>query len=415
MTTECLIIGGGASGLAAAARLRALGIPFVLAERLDRVGKKLLATGNGRCNCSNRNVTPAAYGKARPFADALFRFVPPRRVSAFLESLGVMLAEEEGRLYPRTMSAASVLDALREPLPGGTGRIETGARIVRLRRGNGLWEAAAEDGRTFSAASVLFACGGSAAPKFGTDGSAFELLAALGHPIVPPRPALVQLRCRHAALPSLKGLRIHAAPTLLVDGQAAAAEEGELLFAEYGVSGICVLQLSGAAADALSAGRTVSLSLDLLPELPAGDTAVWLRARLHTLRGRTLLSLFTGVFPRMLTQAVLRECGLRPDAPADQTGSDALQRLARTLRAFPLPVTGTLGFDHAQVTRGGAALHAVDPATMASRLCPGLYVAGEALDVDGPCGGYNLHFAFASALAAADAIGRRASRKEDGR
>ena len=404
---SCLIIGGGASGLAAAAFFSAMGISAILLERLDRVGKKILSTGNGRCNLANRDMDPARYGKAEDFVRNMYAVTPPDKALSFLASLGLLFAEEEGRIYPRTMAAASALDILRAPLDHGTVHAETGARAMRLRFSRGLWRADTEDGRAFSAPFALFCAGGSAAPKLGTDGSAAILVRDLGHALVSAVPALVQLRCRHPALPSLKGLRARAALTLFINGSKVAEEKGELLFTDYGVSGIPAMQLSGAAARALSEKREVSLAVDLLPEITLAETEPFLRRRLRELLPADCSALFAGVFPRMLTRAVLRECGLAPEDPAENLTETALSGLARIIHAFPLPVTGTMGFEHAQVTSGGVRLSEVCPETMESRLCPGLFFAGEILDVDGPCGGYNLHFAFTSALTAAGEIARR--------
>ena len=410
MRESCLIIGGGASGLAAAAYLSSCGVPALLLERQNRVGKKILSTGNGRCNLSNLSMSPDRYGKAENFVRQVCSVTPPGDVLGLLARLGLLLSEEEGRIYPRTKMAATVLDVLRAPLESGTVCVETDVRVTDLSLSHGLWRAVSEDGRAFTAPFVLFCPGGSAGPKFGTDGSAMSIVQKLGHTLVPVVPALVQLRCRHTALPSLKGLRAHAGVSLLIDGSPAGQETGELLFTDYGVSGIPVMQLSGLASRALLEKRDVSLTIDLLPEQPAQDAALFLQNRISELHPADLTRLFTGVLPRMLARALLKECGFSPESPPEELTNETLLRLARVLHAFPFPVTGTMGFDHAQVTSGGVALSEVSPQTMESRLCRGLFFAGEVLDVDGPCGGYNLHFAFSSAMTAARAIAEHASR-----
>lgn len=403
MQTDCLILGGGASGLAACAALARSGLRVTLVERLDRVGKKIMASGNGRCNLSNEDMAPAHYGHAAPFVARVYETTPPDEVLAFLSSLGLMTAREEGRIYPRTMAAASVLDVLRMGCEGAA--LLTGQEVLALtpsRRGG--WCAQLSGGEGVFAPAVLCALGGSAAPHLGTDGAGVRLLCALGHRATPLHPALVQLRCDHSALRSLKGVRAQAALTLQIDGQTAAQETGELLFADYGVSGVCVFQLSGLAAEALAGHHRVTLRVHLLPELPEDAVPAWLDARIAALPNASAQSLFTGALPRLLTLAVLKQAGIAPDAQADRLNRTARASLAEAVTAFPLPVTGTQGFKSAQVTRGGLSLDEVDPATMASRLASGLYAAGEVLDVDGPCGGYNLHFAFASGLTAAKAI-----------
>lgn len=408
MQTDCIILGGGASGLAACAVLAGAGARVTLVERLDRVGKKILASGNGRCNLSNAQMDADLYGEAEPFVRRVYARTPPAEVAGFFSSLGLMTACEEGRIYPRTMAAASVLDVLRAACAQENVRVMTGctaAAITPSRRGG--WSVALQSGEGLFAPVVLACMGGSAAPHLGTDGSGARLLQALGHRMTPVYPALVQLRCEHPALRSLKGVRVQAALTLLSDRRPVAREAGELLFADYGVSGVCVFQLSRHAARALGEGRRVALQVNLLPEIPAQALPAWLDERIDSLPGRDASGLFAGVFPRLLAQAVLRQAGVPLETPADRLSPQARGALAQAIGAFPLPVTGTQGFASAQVTAGGVRLDEVDPDTMASRLHDGLYLAGELLDVDGPCGGYNLHFAFASGITAAKDIQAR--------
>lgn len=402
MKADCMILGGGASGLAAAASLAKSGLHVALIEKGDRVGRKIMAAGNGRCNLSNHDMDAAYYGKAAPFVKDVYAVTPTEEVIRFFDELGLMTAEEDGRIYPRTMMASSVLDVLRGGLDGVD--VITGEEALSLtpsRRGG--WSVQLSSGEGVFAPAVLCAMGGSASPHLGTDGAGTRMLEALGHSITPLYPALVQLRCDHPALKSLKGVRLQAALTLLIDGKPAAKETGELLFADYGVSGVCVFQLSRFAASALEEKRRVTLSVNLLPEI-GQDAAAWLDARIAALPGRDAQSLFTGVFPRLLSQAILREAGVSPEASCDRMTPKAREALISAIISFPLRVTGTQGFKNAQVTSGGVALDEVDPKTMASRLYGGLYLAGELLDVDGPCGGYNLHFAFASGITAAKAI-----------
>lgn len=403
MQVDCIILGGGAAGLAAACALSGSRLRVALVERQERVGKKLLATGNGRCNLSNADMTPEHYGEAAPFVRRVYEATPPSEVLAFFDRLGLMLCEEEGRLYPRTRMAASVLDVLRAGCDGVT--LLTGREAVSLapsRRGGLCVQLA--DGEGLFAPAVLAAMGGSAAPHLGTDGSGARLLEALGHTVTPLFPALVQLKCAHSALRSLKGLRVQAALTLEIDGAPAAREEGELLFADYGVSGVCVFQLSGLAARALSRRSAVRLLVNLLPEVPEDELSAWLDRRIDLHPDGSAQALFSGVLPRLLAQAVLRQAGVGAETPASTLSFRERLSLLGALSIFPLEVTGTQGMKQAQITAGGVSLKEVDPQTMRSRCFDSLYLAGELLDVDGPCGGYNLHFAFASALTAAKAI-----------
>lgn len=403
--TDCIILGGGASGLTACAYLADRGLHVTVVEQLDRVGKKLMASGNGRCNLSNTRMDSAYYGDASAFVRRVYGQTPPEEVYAFFSSLGLMMAEEDGRLYPRTMMASSVLDVLRNACAKDWVKMRTGCRAVSLspsRRGG--WSVQLENGEGLFAPVVLCAMGGSASPQLGTDGAGTRMLSRLGHSITPLYPALVQLKCSHSALPSLKGIRVQAALTLLIDDQPACQESGELLFTDYGVSGVCVFQLSRHAAKATDARRQVRLLINLLPEIPAEETQNWLHERVIRMQHADALTLFTGVFPRLLTLALLKESCIAPDTPVSLMNDAQLHAMAKTIGAFSLPITGTQGMKNAQVTAGGVDLEEIAPDTMASALYDGLYLAGEITDVDGPCGGYNLHFAFASALTAAKAI-----------
>ena len=408
MALKCIIVGGGASGLAAAAYLSRNDIPFVLLEKLDRVGKKLLATGNGRCNYSNTDLSPFHYGKASAFVEQLWQSMSPEDVLSFFSSLGLMSHEEEGRLYPRTLSASSVLDALRLSLKDIENKVCLHTEVTELKYSSGSWIAKTSGGAAFSAPYLIICAGGSAAPKFGTNGAGFRLLHALGHSIQKPVPALVQLKCKHSALSSLKGMRTRAAIELHINGSTVAAETGELLFTEYGLSGICVFQVSGVASRALSNGQRVDLLVDFLPELADGPVSkAWLDDRIRLLPDREALQLLTGVFPRLLTQAIIREAGISAGQTALSFDEDQRNTLLRVIHHFPFFIDGTNGFDNAQVTSGGVHTQEVNPRSMESRLHPGLFIAGETLDVDGPCGGYNLHFAFASGLCAARSVQRK--------
>jgi len=403
MQSDCIILGGGAAGLCACAALAKAGKRIVLIERLDRVGKKIMAAGNGRCNISNEDMNAAFYGHAAPFVQKVYAVTPPEEVISFFSDLGLMTASEEGRIYPRTMMASSVLDVLRAGCEHENVTLLTGQEVVSITpsRRSG-WSVQLSGGEGVFAPVVLCAMGGSASPHLGTDGAGVRLLEALGHSANKQYPSLVQLKCDHGALRSLKGIRVQAALTLEIAGKAAAQETGELLFADYGVSGVCVFQLSGMAAQALDEKKRVRLLVNLLPEIR--DAAAWLAGRMAARSGESALSLFTGVFPRLLTLAILKQAGISPDTQVSRLGGRQTAELAEAIAAFPLPVTGTQGFKNAQVTHGGIRLDEVDPKTMASRLFDGLYILGETLDVDGPCGGYNLHFAFACALSASKTI-----------
>lgn len=342
MQTDCVILGGGAGGLCAAAALGRRRLHVTVVERLPRVGKKLLATGNGRCNLSNLDMQAAHYGKAAPFVEQMYAVTPPSEVAAFFSSLGLMTAVEDDRVYPRTMAASAVLDVLRMACERTSVTLLTDTEAVALtpsRRGG--WSVQLADGSGLFAPHVIAAMGGSAAPSMGTDGTGARLMQSLGHEITPLYPALVQLKCIHPALKGLKGIRTQARLTLLIDGTPAAEEVGELLLTDYGVSGVCVFQLSREVAPALAQKRDVRLSINFLPEV--ASIRPWLDARIKQLSPVSLLTLTTGVLPRLLAQTIIREARLSPDMDAVMLSVDEKNALCRALSRFPAGCYGHPG------------------------------------------------------------------------
>lgn len=386
---KCAVIGGGAAGLMAACALARAGAYVTVLERQNRVGKKLLATGNGRCNMTNLDASPGNY---RGAVSEILSAFPPTRVLAEFERLGVPARiDSEGRAYPASNMAASVLDNLRLSLleAGGIERTEFDA--VQIARG---FEIRARNGDAFFCDRALVATGGPAAPKLGGTAAGHELLRELGHSVTRLLPAIAPIHTETAAIKGLKGQRARCHVTLFDGKRAVRKEAGEVLFTETGVSGICVMQL---ARDAQTL-KNPRLSFDFAPE--AGDDLLSRRA--DHLPNRKLEDFLNGLVPRRLGWAALRAAGIDDFArPASSLSVDELAGLTRALRGFSLRVTGVSGFDAAQVTAGGVLMDEFDPVTLESRLVPGLFAAGEVLDVDGDCGGYNLQWAWASGLAAA--------------
>jgi len=399
---DIIIIGGGASGLAAACVCAKAGARTLLIERQDRVGRKLLATGSGRCNLLNTSQ-PVYFGDAA-FAREVLSNCNAHNVMDFFEALGLTFREEDGGLvYPASGRASEVLDVLRLPLeasPHVTVMTATEA-VELLHRDDGLG-VATKDGAVFGARCVIAAGGGPAAPKLGGTDSLYALLERLGHAVLPPKPALTSLTTAREGIRGLSGLRVNAICTLTDGDMPVETAQGEVLFTDYGVSGVCVMQLSRAAGALLAAGKTPALYLDFSPlmglapfrwtrlpvqqpGLAAPAALAWLTDRAERLPERQLL---VGAFPRLL---------------ADRLSNHPLPRLAELTTGYLLSITGVRGFEHAQVTAGGIDTADIDPATMASRLVSRLYLAGELLNVDGDCGGYNLLFAWASGITAARA------------
>lgn len=399
---ELIIVGGGAGGLVCAVRAAELGLRPLVLERMDRVGKKLLATGNGRCNLMNE--TPVPWPRGGAFAGAVLGRWPAERQKAFWEGLGLRLrTEAEGRVYPASGQASTVLDVLRLALARLDVEILTGTEVRAIRRIPGGFRAEAGPEALDCRRIAVFG-GGRAQPKLGSNGSGARLLAALGHTAVPERPSLAAIRTDPEPIRGLAGIRLRGEITVL-DGDACLHREaGELLFAEDGISGVCAMNCSARLPE-----RGGTLLLNLLPGMgfpDAGTLAGALLRRREKWPGTDAEQLFAGICVPRLAGVLCRQAGIRlKERRLGDLSPDALRQAADLAAAFPLAVRGTRDFEQAQVTRGGIDPAGFRPETMESRLVPGLYAGGEVLDADGPCGGYNLMFAFACGLTAAEAMG----------
>ena len=399
MGCDVIIVGGGASGLMAAAALAGQGYRVALLEKQSRVGRKLLSTGNGRCNLTHRGARASDYHGGRQAVQAALKRGPPKRIEAAFGALGVpCVADGEGRVYPMSRQAASVLDALRLACDERGVDTLTDFEVAALARRDGGFEARAADGRTIRGRCALVCAGGLAAPRLGGSGSGYALLKGFGHVITPRFPAIAALITPPGPVRGLKGIRAEGSITLLVDGEPPRTEKGELLFAESGVSGIAAMQLARGVNEALAEGRRCAVRLELT------EAPVDLAARARNLPKRPLDDFLNGIVPKRLGQTLVKAAGLDLSRQAATLTAAELMRLRDILTGWSLPVTGTQGFDQAQVTAGGASLRDFDTRTLRSLRCPGLYAAGEVLDVDGDCGGYNLQWAWSSAMIAAEGI-----------
>ena len=373
-----VIVGGGAAGMAAAiaAAEQAPRAEIRVLERLPAPGKKLLATGNGRCNLTNLRASPAQYQTSSPEALAqILAGMTPERVLAFFRGLGLWCAEEdEGRVYPRSRQAASVLAVLQLAMERRGVRVECGRAAAGLAREGEGFALRCADGSEYRADAVILTSGGKAAGKLGSDGSGYRLAKAMGHHWAPLYPALTPLKCDMTRCGSLKGIRAEGSVALRANGALLGRETGEVQFTEYGLSGIPVMQLSGLLGS-VPPGHTLGAEVDLFPELP-------------------------GLLHDRLAAAALRCVNTREDTPIRALSEEKAADLARLLKCWPFPVLGPLGYDSAQVSGGGILLEEVWPETMESRLQPGLYFAGELLDAAGGCGGFNLHWAWCTGIRA---------------
>ncbi len=391
-----VVVGGGAAGLACAITAAACGDEVTLVERMDRVGRKLAATGNGRCNLMNTGE-PRYHGDSG-MAKAVLALCGPGEQAGFWRDLGLPLREEtEGRVYPATMQAGTVVDLLRFHAERLGVCTVIGQEVRSLKRTPDGWLVTAQDAE-FSCSRVVVAGGGKAQPNLGSNGTAGELLRQQGHHLTPCKTSLTPLITDPQPIRGLSGIRVKAKVRLLRQGTALGEEEGELLFTDYGVSGICVMQLSRDAA----AGDVLSVNLaDAMGCGSPAECLASLRLRRSMWRDQEAERLLCGLaVPRVGKRLFdAARCPLAGRTAGELT-EDELRRLAGVCCDYRIPVKGKRGFEYAQVTAGGVQGHEFDWRTMESRLAPGLYAAGEVLDVDGDCGGFNLMFAFASGILA---------------
>ena len=391
---KVIIIGGGASGLMTATTAARNGHTVILLERQARVGRKLLATGNGRCNLTNMNMAfPCYHGQSPEFIRPAFAALDLNDTLAFFHSLGLLtVAEDTGRVYPYSDQAGSVVDVLRFAADAAGVVTRTGFEVTGLKRTKKSFSVSSAE-ETLTADRVIVCCGGMAGGKLGGTRSGYELLQSLGHSVTKLYPALVQIKTNNTYVKALKGVRANAALRLCRGRDTVAASQGEVQFTEFGVSGPAVFELSRAAA---TEKGPLTILLDLLPQLSAADMENMLRQRIASMGELTTENLLAGMLHNRLGRTILRYAGYSLTDPVAFLSPTDLKKISEAIKSFSLPVIGVLGFDGAQVTAGGIRTAEFDPATLQSRLVPGLYAAGEVLDIDGDCGGYNLQWAWSS-------------------
>ena len=429
-----IVVGGGAAGMVAAIAAARRGAAVTLLERMPRVGKKLLATGNGRCNLTNARLEPARFHGADPgFARAALAAFDLEATFGFFRDLGVEPREEEaGKIFPRSGQAAAVLDVLRFELERLGVETCCDAEVARLAPQRGGWEVSLR-GEALRCAAVVLASGGRAAPQLGSNGSGYALVLPLGHRLIAPFPALTRIRVASPFLKHLKGVKVEGVASLVAPGAEAQRDRtaaydpgssaaGEILFTETSLSGPPILDLSRRAGERTQRGERTVVQLDLCPELGARDVAALLRRRFSERRspggdqyrpyeqpgsvgegllpspaGATAERALIGFLNKRLIGPVLKTAGVPdPTRPASSLDDRSVRAIAGTIKCWSFEVTGTDSWADAQVTAGGVDVGDVHPDTLESRIAPGLFFAGEVLDIDGDCGGFNLQWAWSS-------------------
>ncbi len=402
---DVAVIGAGAAGLMAAITAARMGAHVILLEHMPQAAKKLLATGNGKCNYTNVDQKMEYYYCEDPdFMQTVFTQFSYADTIHFFEELGIRPIQKNGTcIYPESEQASSVRDVLLEEAARleVTAAYSAGIREIHKIQNSQIFEILTKDKPVYSLSCIL-AAGGKAAKKTGSDGSGYIYAKQLGHQLKAPVPALTALTADYNKWKLPAGVRTRCSATLLIDGQEAAFEQGELQITDYGISGIVIFQFSRTAAYALSGQRQVAVNLDFKPQMSQKELASYLMERFqsryqaHKTAGRCLI----GFLPEKLIQPMLRRAGIAIDQTGRNIQKQSAQRLAALLKKYNIKITGTKGFDAAQVTAGGIPLHEIKTLTMESKITPRLYFAGEIVDIDAKCGGYNLQWAWSSGYAA---------------
>ncbi len=368
-----------------AAAAAAEGAEVTILEGNPRVGKKILSTGNGRCNFTNVNASDKAYNSA--FTKAAMAKYPPQKVREIFAEMGLLSrVESEGRVYPASGAASAVSDILRGEVERRGVRVLTDFKAVKAEKNNGIFTVTSQNGETVRGEKLIIAAGGCAAPKSGSNGSGYDLLRQMGHKITRLVPSLVQIKTDKG----IKGVRAYGRVTL----ENGKSEIGEIQFNDYGLSGIPVFCLSK------YVKKGMKISLDLLPDMAEDEVLRYIEKR----KEQPLENYLVGILNKSLGQMLLKDCGCAPLSRSSAELSRAeIERIAKYLKCWNFTVTGIMPWENAQVTSGGADVSEFNPETMESRIVKGLYAVGEVLDVDGACGGFNLQWAWASGFTAGGA------------
>ena len=397
------VIGGGASGMMAAVTAASEGARVILLEHKDRIGKKILSTGNGRCNFTNIHQEPICYHSEDPLFpwEVVEKFNAQAVISFFLQ-LGVYSKNRNGYIYPNSDQASAVLDAFRMELDRLKVEIRTGVECREIRPGKKGFTVLTDQGPV-RADRVILCAGSKAAPTTGSDGSGYDLAKKLGHRILPVLPALTALKCEEKFFKSIAGVRANGSVSIWSGGECIAKDTGEIQLTDYGISGIPVFQVSRYASKLLYEKKETDAVLDFMPDFTKEQTNAFLRARAKTRPDKSAEMFLIGLFHKKLCDLWIRLSEIPRQRKAGELTEDEIARLTSLIKEFRVRVRETNPYDKAQVCCGGVDTREVDPETLESVYVPGIYFAGEILDVDGMCGGYNLTFAWASGYVAGKA------------
>jgi predicted Rossmann fold flavoprotein len=401
---DVIIIGAGASGLMAAAAAASKGARVALLEHKDDIGKKILATGNGRCNFTNTDMSVNKFhGSKALIKNGLSQFNYSDTI-CFFKELGIPAYDNAGYIYPNSRQAASVVAAFRMELMRLHVDVKTGINITDIKPADDLTGYSIQtDKGSFKSKRLIIACGLTASPKLGSDGSLFRQIEALGHHIQKPLPALCGFSCDGLNFKKITGVRCDATVASVIDGQMTEQNTGELQLADYGISGIPVFQISSLISRALDKGQRVEVIIDFLPAFSDDELNGYIKDRsITTTDNRSLNEMLNGLLNNKLLLELIHKSGVSPDKKGRLLTDDDCKSLTRSIKHTAVSVKKPRGAEFAQVCAGGIYTKEIDVRTLESKIHPGLYFCGELLDVDGICGGYNLQWAWTSGYIAGE-------------
>ena len=395
MKTEIAVIGGGASGLMAAITAKKSGKEVIILERKDRILKKVLITGNGRCNITNVNANISNYfGKNISSVENILNRFTPQDTMDFFNELGIICNEENrGKVYPLSGQASSVVDALRFEAERLGIKIETEFYVRKIEKEGFKFKIYSEDRKKIEADRVILAAGGQSYPELGSNGSGFELAKELGHSVTKLSPSIVQLKSEKHQVKGLQGIKTDVAVTAYGDNKKICTYDGELLFTDYGISGNVVFNISFV----MPLYKNVEFEIDFMEKFDYNELYEILKERKKMMSHLTMENYFNGMINKKLGQFLSKVSGIEKlSKPVKDLNDSDIRKLCTVLKKYRVKILETTGFKNAQVTAGGVSLDEVNTETLESKIVKGLYFSGEVLDVYGECGGFNLQWAWAS-------------------
>jgi flavoprotein family protein len=401
MKTEIAVIGGGASGLMAAITAKKSGKEVIILERKDRILKKVLITGNGRCNITNVNANISNYfGKNISSVENILNRFTPQDTMDFFNELGIICNEENrGKVYPLSGQASSVVDALRFEAERLGIKIETEFYVRKIEKDGFKFRIYSEDRKKIEAGRVILAAGGQSYPELGSNGSGFELAKELGHSVTKLSPSIVQLKTEKHQVKGLQGIKTDVAVTAYGDNKKICTYDGELLFTDYGISGNVVFNISFV----MPLYKNVEFEIDFMEKFDYNELYEILKERKRILSHLTMENYFNGMINKKLGQFLSKVSGIEKlSKPVKDLNDSDIRKLCTALKKYRVKILETTGFKNAQVTAGGVSLDEVNTETLESKIVKGLYFSGEVLDVYGECGGFNLQWAWASGYIAGE-------------